>query len=211
MALNRQKAFNNWHIEQTERDLEYCHPRWPEEQRYLDQEIERLKRGKKGGFIPDGWMIIDWSIHLAVWVIIFTRIAAVVTDSDEIKQYHIRIFALSLVLIWLRILQSCLAFQSLGPFITLLGHVVDDTFKFGFLFFEFFIPYACAFWMLFGGLENSKKTGDDSWVKVNDMIFTIYQMTLIENIQWTLMYKIDRFMAQVWMEFSTFYSLQIST
>lgn len=74
---------------------------------------------------------------------------------------------------------------------------MDDTIKFGFLFFEFFIPYTCAFWMLFGGKENAEKAGDTAWVKVNDIIFSIYQMTLIESINWNLMYKMDRFMAQV--------------
>lgn len=150
-----------------------------------------------GSYFADGWVVIDWMIHLAVWVIVFTRVAAVVTDDPEVKKYHIRIFAFSLVIIWLRILSSCRAFKSLGPFITLLGHVVDDTIKFGFLFFEFFIPYTCAFWMLFGGKVNAEKAGDDAWVKVNDIIFSIYQMTLIESINWNLMYKMDRFMGQV--------------
>ena len=163
----------------------------------MDGELERLRRGKAGQYFSDGWVVIDWAIHLAVWVVVFTRVAAVVTDRADLKQYHIRIFAFSLVLIWLRILNSCRAFKSLGPFISLLGHVVDDTIKFGFLFFEFFIPYTCAFWMLFGGKENAEKAGDTAWVKVNDIIFSIYQMTLIESINWNLMYKMDRFMAQV--------------
>lgn len=195
--IGREKAYKTWHIEQTERDLEYCHPRWPEEKRYLDGELERLRRSKTGKYFSDGWVLIDWMIHFAVWVIVFTRVAAVVTDNDTVKQYHIRFFAMSLVLIWLRILNTCRAFKSLGPFITLLGHVFDDTIKFGFLFFEFFIPYTCAFWMIFGGPSNAVKASNDTWAKVNDIVFSIYQMTLIETINWPLMYKLDRFMAQV--------------
>ncbi|XP_066927224.1 uncharacterized protein [Clytia hemisphaerica] len=196
-TITRDKAYKNWHIEHTERDLDYCHPRWPEEKRYLDGELERLRRKKSGSYFADGWVVIDWMIHLAVWIIVFTRVAAVVTNDPEVKKYHIRVFAFSLVIIWLRILSSCRAFKSLGPFITLLGHVVDDTIKFGFLFFEFFIPYTCAFWMLFGGKANAEKVGDDTWLKVNDIIFSIYQMTLIESINWNLMYKMDRFMGQL--------------
>ena len=38
----------------------------------------------------------------------------------------------------------------MGPFISILGSVINDTMKFAFLFFEFFIPYTVGFWILFG-------------------------------------------------------------
>ena len=47
------------------------------------------------------------------------------------------------------------SFQSVGPFIVILGSVISDTIKFTFLFFEFYIPYTVAFWILFGGNENA--------------------------------------------------------
>ena len=39
----------------------------------------------------------------------------------------------------------------MGPFIVMLGEVVGDVMRFLFLYVEIFIPYACAFWIIFGG------------------------------------------------------------
>ena len=39
----------------------------------------------------------------------------------------------------------------------MLGYVLKDTLKFGFLFGEFYIPYACAVWIIFGGPNKTTK------------------------------------------------------
>lgn len=39
----------------------------------------------------------------------------------------------------------------MGPFIVMVGKVVGDVMRFLFLYVEIFIPYACAFWIVFGG------------------------------------------------------------
>ena len=39
----------------------------------------------------------------------------------------------------------------MGPFIVMLGHIVGDVMRFLFLYAEIFIPYACSFWIIFGG------------------------------------------------------------
>ena len=64
-----------------------------------------------------------------------------------------RMYAVALIIIWLRLMRSCRAFRTLGPFIAILGSVAKDTLKFAFLFFEFFIPYTMAFWIIFGDGE----------------------------------------------------------
>ena len=52
--------------------------------------------------------------------------------------------------------------------------------KFAFLFFEFFIPYTVAFWILFGG----NRTGDDKeiahpdWKQFNDLVYSIWTVSL---------------------------------
>ena len=62
-------------------------------------------------------------------------------------------YAVGLIIIWLRLMRSCRAFRTLGPFIAILGSVAKDTLKFAFLFFEFFIPYTMGFWIIFGDGE----------------------------------------------------------
>ena len=39
-----------------------------------------------------------------------------------------------------------------GPFIVMLGKLTWDVLRFLYLYLEFYIPYACAFWMIFGKL-----------------------------------------------------------
>lgn len=39
----------------------------------------------------------------------------------------------------------------MGPFIVMLGNIVGDVMCFLFLYAEIFIPYACSFWIMFGG------------------------------------------------------------
>ena len=40
-------------------DLAFCHPRWPEERLYLEQEGEELD-GTKPSYFNDAWNIFDW-------------------------------------------------------------------------------------------------------------------------------------------------------
>ena len=95
-----------------------------------------------------------------------------------------------LLLSLLRCLGPCREFKVnqcflfLGPFIVMIGHIVDDTLKFLFVYFLLFIPYVCAFWIIFGGPINAaimKKAGQpvDSWQKLNDLIFTVSQITVV--------------------------------
>ena len=42
-----------------EKDLEYCHPRWPEERQYLTSELLQI-RGYQRTYFRDPWNIIEW-------------------------------------------------------------------------------------------------------------------------------------------------------
>lgn len=44
----------------------------------------------------------------------------------------------------------------MGPFIVMLGNIVGDVMCFLFLYAEIFIPYACSFWIIFGGQNISR-------------------------------------------------------
>lgn len=61
-----------------------------------------------------------------------------------------------------------------------LGSVIADTMKFAFLFFEFFVPYTVAFWILFGGHKNGHKMGAESaanWESLNDLTFSVWTVS----------------------------------
>ena len=66
----------------------------------------------------------------------------------------------------------------------MIGHIVDDTLKFLFVYFLLFVPYVCAFWIIFGGSSNAaimKKASQPttSWEKFNDLVYTVSQITVV--------------------------------
>ena len=73
----------------------------------------------------------------------------------------------------------------------MLSHVIGDTLKFGFLFFEFFIPYVCAFWILFGGQPGTE------YERFNDVIYQVFLMTLVDEYEREELMEQDKVMAQV--------------
>ena len=56
------------------------------------------------------------------------------------------------------------------------GSVIEDTMKFAFLFFEFFIPYTVGFWIIFGGPENASKMIKHDWEEFNDLTFSVFMV-----------------------------------
>lgn len=173
-----------------ERDLQYCHPRWPEERRYLNSEME-LIRSSSLSYLKNGWNIFEWLAFVVVLLVVFTRVASCLSSNPVADKIHYRSFPILLIMLWLRFMKCCRCYQSLGPFITMLGHVIADTAKFAFLFFEFFIPYACAFWIIFGGVKGTE------FEKVNDLVYQVFLMTLVANYETEAITQHDKVMAQI--------------
>lgn len=42
-----------------EKDLDFCHPRWPEEKQYLTSELLQI-RGYQRTYFRDPWNIFEW-------------------------------------------------------------------------------------------------------------------------------------------------------
>ena len=190
-----------WRTRQINRDLEYCHPRWAQEKVFLECEMKSI-HCRNDGILSDPWNILECFTYLAVLVVIITRLAYVFIKNKNTDLIHRKTYTLLLILMWLHFMKSCRPFTTLGPFITMLGHVIMDTGKFAFLFFEFFIPYAVGFWILFGGHIHARQMeseGEDSvdWENLNDLVFSVWQVTL--NVEHNIdgLYAVNRIMAQV--------------
>ena len=59
---NNEKKHNNWRQWRTrhmEKDMDYCHPRWPEEDQYLSSELLQI-RGYQRTYFRDPWNIFEW-------------------------------------------------------------------------------------------------------------------------------------------------------
>ncbi|RXN24755.1 transient receptor potential channel pyrexia-like protein [Labeo rohita] len=79
---------------------------------------------------------------------------------------------------------------AMGPFIVMLGNIAGDVLRFLFLYIEIHIPYACAFWIIFGGLAEvpSMKT-------VPELLYSLYRITLVDEYEFNAMLGVDAVMA----------------
>lgn len=130
--------------------MDFVHPRWSQEKTFLESEMKAV-RTRKQGFFSDPWNIFDFLTYGAVLMVISTRVASFFSESSLGDEIHLKSYVATLIFMWLHFMKSCRPFTTLGPFITMLGHVIMDTITFAFIFAEFFIPYCVAFWIIFGG------------------------------------------------------------
>lgn len=193
--------FEQKRIEEIEKDLKFAHPRWPGESKYLKEEIDAII-DLKPKYFSDMWNIFDWLCYALLSVCIITHVIDVIKPSETAARNHIRFMSVTIILLWLRLMKNARAFSLLGPFIVMLGHMLSDFVKFMFLYLEFYIPFLCAFWMLFGGTKKSESDSSEV-VEVTGLkyfgqaFYTLFRMTLVDEYDLDSMLAIDNVMAQL--------------
>ena len=55
-----------------------------------------------------------------------TRVLPVVSKYKNVEEIYPKIYAIGRIILWLRFMRSCRTFQSLGPFIEILGNATLD-------------------------------------------------------------------------------------
>ncbi|XP_052775718.1 uncharacterized protein LOC128213734 isoform X3 [Mya arenaria] len=195
--------YQDWREKEIEEDLKFCHPRWPEERLFLENELENV-RSSHTNYLSDMWNWFDWICYTLLLAVIGTHIADIISHTDQLARHHIRLTAVVIIFLWLRLMKNIRAFALLGPFVVMLGTMAQDLLKFAFLYFEFYIPYLCAFWMIFGGTkfpmnDNGTVRAENVTVpgfeKFNDAMFTMWRMTLVDEYAYEDMVSIDNVMA----------------
>ncbi|XP_077991605.1 uncharacterized protein LOC144445836 [Glandiceps talaboti] len=195
------KTFNrwkDWRTAELERDLEYCHPRWPQERIYLEREIKEMDE-MAPNYFSDSWNYFDWFVYILLLSCTLLHVIDIAVDSDDdatgedllSKVVH-RLFAITIIFLWLRLMKTCRAFQSLGPFIVMLGKIMMDVVRFGYLYLEFWVPYCCAFWMIFGVTGEVK--GMETFYGV---AYSLFRITLVDEYDYDGMKEIDPIMADI--------------
>ncbi|XP_067678848.1 uncharacterized protein [Haliotis asinina] len=189
-----------WRTKEIEEDMEFCHPRWPEEKQFLKSELAALDK-LNPKYFNDAWNIFDWTCYFFLLLSITTHFADIGIHSNLLARWHIRIMCVTIILLWLRLMKNARAFSTLGPFVVMLGKMIGDLLKFCFLYLEFYIPYACAFWMIFGG--DKQKESDGTLIEVDGfgyptaMMFTLFRLTLVDEYDYANMKLVDSLMADL--------------
>ncbi|XP_070555880.1 transient receptor potential cation channel subfamily V member 3-like isoform X2 [Ptychodera flava] len=190
--------WKQWKTEELLRDTEFCHPRWPQERKYIDREIEELN-DMGPSYFSDSWNYFDWFVYILLLSCAIIHIVDILVQSSDdptgedilTKVYH-RLFAITIIFLWLRLMKSCRAFRALGPFIVMLGKIVMDVVRFLYLYLEFWIPYCCAFWMIFG--VTGEVQGMESFYGV---AYSLFRITLVDEYDYEGMKDVDPVMADI--------------
>ncbi|KAJ0059269.1 hypothetical protein NL108_012686, partial [Boleophthalmus pectinirostris] len=176
-----------WEQRRIRDDLRGCHPMWPQDRVFLEDQLKSVQN-MRGNYSRDLWNLSDWLVYCLLGVSTAVHVADVIRPSDSLHVATLRLFSVSIIFLWLRLMKYVRAFRLMGPFIVMLGKVAADVMRFLFLYVEIFIPYACSFWIIFGGAVPSMQT-------VGDLLFTLYRMTLVDEYDYSSMQKLDSVMA----------------
>ncbi|XP_061181626.1 transient receptor potential cation channel subfamily V member 3-like [Saccostrea echinata] len=195
---------NNWvnyRRKQIEEDLKYCHPRWTEESDYLKKELANLDEARPR-YWSDFWNIFDWICYVFLIASIATHIVDIFVHTDDLARSHIRIMSVTIILLWLRLMKVARAFSLLGPFIVMLSHMVKDLLRFAFLYLEFYLPFVCAFWMIFGGSKRdyydyNNIVNVEGYGNFGDVFYSLFRLTLVDEYDFPNMEKVDPIMAKI--------------
>ena len=84
----------------------------------------------------------------------------------------------------------------------MLGYVVNETLVFASICFEIIIPYMVGFWILFGGSTHGQTMKDSDedhsdWQEMNNMMFTVWQITMVADFNITAILAVDKVVALV--------------
>lgn len=179
-----------WREDKLRGDLEFCHPRWPGERLYLMQEIDSLHH-QEPAYFKDAWNFVDWLAYFMILASIATNLIAYLYGNTWALIVHVNISSATLVILWIRLMKYARAFTSLGPFVVMLGHVINDILKFGFLFFTFYIPYAASFWMVFSGHQV------EGYSDITDLLYSMFRMTVVDEYNYDGLEQVKPMMAKV--------------
>lgn len=181
-----------WRKRELKKDLCYCHPQWPEERRYLDQEIKSLDEHKPLVF-HDSWNYLEWITCAMLSATVASHLIDYFAHTNVTFLAHIRITAALLIVLWLRIMKYARPFKTTGPFVVMLVHMVGDILKWLFLFLVFYIPYSAAFWMIFGAISPIPVRG---YTNVSDLFYQLFRMTVVDEYNFQGLQAADSVMAR---------------
>ena len=190
------KEFIAWRKNEIKRDLQYCHPRWTQEKTCIEQLVRQIE-GRKRSYFQDRWNYFDWVTYLMLIIVIILHIINVVVLKNKYNYVFFRILACTIILVWIRLLKFARPFPAQGPFVVILDNILGDTIRWGFVIAMFYIPYAVAFWMLFGGNSGNPEDRVKGYDSVFHLAYTIVQYPLVDNYGFERLEKADGTMARI--------------
>lgn len=175
------------------RDLQYCHPRWPQERTYLEAEIKAVENPPILAS-SDYWFYYDWVALTLILATISSQLAFIIIKSDSSYRVYARFACALLLILWIRIMKSARPFEGPGAFVAIFGHIIMDILKWALLFLLIFIPYAASFWITFGSDATGGKV--NGYNKLDEMLFNMFSMVVVMDYGYEDLERSDEHMAR---------------
>lgn len=176
----------------------FCHPRWSAEFTTLQKQAEATENSTFH-FWNNGWIIIEILCLLLACVSTIITILWYLHEDNIISNFHyqIRLFfsAFFVLVVWIRLNRCFKYHQTFGPFVAMLEECTLASAQIGFLFLEFYLPFAVAFWVLFGRTE--PEDGSDEYVTLNNLLYQLWLLTFIGDYDFGTLLLINSVTAQV--------------
>ena len=154
--------------------MKYCHPRWPQEKKYIEYEINRVKSLPQYNAFGS-WFYLDWAILILIIATIITHFLFFVNDSFVVRYVYTRVISIMNLLVWLRLLKYVRPFPGIGTLVIILGETRGDFINWAFLFFLLLIPFSAAFWINFGPLSIHDVHGFHT---VPELLYSVFQIAV---------------------------------
>ncbi len=186
-------AWKEWRASELERDIEYCHPRWPQEAQYVNAEIKAVRNlSIMSG--SDAWIYFDWIALAFILATILTHVVFYYYSTDLSRDVHHYVTMPLLLILWYRMFKYARPFEGAGPFVVIFGSVIGDIIKWGFFNIIIFIPFICAFWMTFGGISSAPVSG---YSEVSPLLYNIFSMMVGNGHRFGYLERTKPFMARL--------------
>ena len=195
-SKKQSKKLIKWRRKEVERDLAFCHPRWPQEATFVEQEMRRIKqdRGNQQIYFSDAWNYIDWITYAMMIVVIILHLVNIYVKSNGYNDVFVRILSCTLIPAWVRLLKYARPFPGQGPFVVMLDHIGTETAKWLLVILMFYIPYAAAFWIMFGP---QAQTPVNDYSSVLSLIYTIIRIPLLDDYNFAELDKAAPYMSRL--------------
>ena len=104
------------------KDFNYCHPQWPEEKRYIKDEIMRIREMK--GSRNSAWPYYEWFTVLGIVCVIIIQITYAVKPNSSAGIATKFAYLIVVFLLWIRLLKPIRSVPAMSSLIVILSKSV---------------------------------------------------------------------------------------
>ncbi|XP_033737812.1 transient receptor potential cation channel subfamily V member 2-like [Pecten maximus] len=204
-SITKNDEWKKFRADELYADMKHCID--SSDRQFLQDELHQVEK-QIPRYFKDFWNVFDWVCYGMQGICIISHLADVIRHSEEAARFHINFMALTLILLWLRLAKCARPFKRLGPLIVILAKMIEDFILFGCLYLQFFLPFVCAYWMIFGGERVTYDTryhdnntteyvNVEGFTRFGDVFFSLFRITLVDDYDYQTMKSVDPIMTDI--------------